>query len=235
MGHPPLPTVNLIGGVPLNLAQVPAQNSTPFFTPLILASAGIGTPERYTGKIGDWFAFKAQWELWVRTMAAQNGSDDALIFAYLSKVLDDGERAQLQMLRELNPAMTYQAYWAQLVREKERFSGQILRQSIEALTLESRGKISSSKAKEYAANFARLARQIPGLPDEEALRIMVRQVPKFLAEKIQSEVTRRRDRKKVRIWGLLNMGQPMLEALVRQLIQTPPARQPQGDCQENLR
>ncbi len=68
-------------------------------------------------------------------MAAQNGSDDALIFAYQQKVLDDGERANLQMLRELNPNMSYRDYWTQLVLENERFSGLIWRQRLEALNL----------------------------------------------------------------------------------------------------
>ncbi len=205
---------------PLAVPQAP-----PIFTPLILASSGIGLPQKFSGKISDWFSFKSEWENWVRTMSAQNGSDDPLVFAHLAQVLDDGERAQLQMLRELNPHMSYADYWVQLVREKERFSGQVRRQRLEALSLDPQGKLTSSKAKEYTANFERLAVQIPRLPDEEAIRIILRQVPKFLAEPIMTEITRRRSKHKVKVGGLVNVEVAALKALLEELLQAPPKNQ----------
>ena len=126
---------------------------TPIFTPLIFASAQIQLPPKYSGKIADWLNFKSRWELWVQTMSARDGVDDPLVFENLAQVLDDGEATNLRILRGENPALTYKKYWAGLVREKERYVGQSLRQSLENLCLESKGKVTPSKCKEYTAQF----------------------------------------------------------------------------------
>ena len=82
-------------------------NQTPFLTPLMLTSASIGLPTKFSGKNSDWLAFKTQWEMWVQTMSMGDGSDDRLVFANLAKVLDDGEAANLLRMRTENPALSY--------------------------------------------------------------------------------------------------------------------------------
>ena len=180
----------------------------------MLAAANIGAPSKFSGKNSDWLAFKTQWEIWVQTMSQGDGSDDKLIFANLAKVLDDGEAANLLRLRNQNPQLNYKQYWKGLIEEKERFQGETLKQTLEGMILESKGKMTLSKCKEYTSNFQRIASQIPYLSAEEAMRIILRQIPHYLALKLQNKNHKRRKNFKVKISGLHDVTIPQFQMLV---------------------
>ena len=181
--------VNVVTGEKLKISESAGSTSSltrsALLTPLMLASASIGLPSKCSGKNSDWLAFRTQWEMWVQTMSVGDGSDDRLIFANLAKVLDDGEAANLLRLRNENPNLSFSAYWKGLVKEKERFLGENLKQALENLILETKGKMTTSKCKEYTSNFQRISSQIPHLSSEEAFCIILRQIPHYLAQRLQ--------------------------------------------------
>lgn len=215
-----------------NNQNVPLQiPPTQIFTPLMLSSVGIGLPPKFSGKNSDWFQFKTQWEIWVQTMSVGDGTDDRLILANLSKVLDDGEAANLLRLRNMNPKLSYTNFWKNLVEEKERFNGESLKQTLENLKLETKGKMTLSKCKEYTSNFQRIAMQLPSLTSEEAIRIILRQIPHYLATKLQNEASRKRKNVKVKISGLFDVEIPQLQALLASVMSGTPKFITKGnDC-----
>jgi hypothetical protein len=155
--------------------------------------------------------WKLKWELWLRTASKLDGSDDPFIFGSLVKVLDDGEVAHINQLLSKDPNLSYKTYWQGLVAQQERFNSGNLRQSLENLKLDSRGKMTFSRCKEYTSNFQRLCDSLSGLSHEEAFRILIRQVPHYLAQKLQTFYSKKRDTFKVKISGLSTVSAPDLQ------------------------
>ena len=142
----------------------------------------------------------------MQTMSQGDGSDDKLVFANLATVLDDGEAANLLRLRNADPRLTYASYWKSLCSEKERFHSQSFKQALESLRLESKGKLTLSRCKEYTANFQRIFSQTPHVSREEAIRLILRQIPFYLAQKLQTEISKKRDPLKACVSGVHSLS-----------------------------
>ena len=125
-------------------------------------------------------------------------------------------------MRIENPRMTYQTYWEGLVEEKGRFSGQSLRQALENLVLEIRGKLTLSKCKEYTSKFRSIAQKIYGYTDKEALRLIQRQVPMYLPQKLQKEAGKRRGGNKVKLSGIYDTTPAAVHQLLTTSLSVPP-------------
>ena len=161
--------------------------TTTFVTPLMLASATIGLPSKFSGRRSDWHQWKTNWFLWHDAMAKGDGSDDKLILANVAKVLDDGNAAIWTSKGIKNTSLTYKEFWDYLVSEHEKWNSGNMRQSLENLKLDNRGRMTVTKIKEFCATFKRLAAATPNFTAEEGLRLLLRQTPHYMAVKLQNE------------------------------------------------
>jgi hypothetical protein len=163
-------------------------------------------PSKFSGRKSDWLRWKDGWTFWLTTTAQEFIHDNGFILGTLIKVLDDGEAARLRQKMTKDPNLTYKAYWAGLVAEQEKSNAGNIRQALENLRLENKGKMTFSRCKEFTANFLRLAESIPNFPDEEGFRILLKAIPHWFAEKLQNFHDRRRQSFKVKISGLDGAG-----------------------------
>ena len=108
------------------------------------------------------------------------------------------------------------------MKEKETLLGGKLKQALEDLHLETKGKMTSSKCKEYTSHFQRIASQIPNLSSEEALRIILRQIPHYLAQKLRVECSKRRNVLKYKICGLSDVDLSQVQTFLNEQLSVSP-------------
>ena len=164
-------------------------------------------PGKFSGKKCDFADWKAQWEYWVTVMTAGNApQDDHLILANLVKVLDDGNSMDLRDKIIRDPKLKYAKYWREFLDRQERNCATNLRNTLNNLKLESKGKLNFSETQKFVTNFRRIAVGIPNLSPEEAFAILMKAIPYPVAQKLQTENFRKRERELYKIQGLGQVG-----------------------------
>ena len=79
-----------------------------------------------------------------------------------------------------------------VVEDREKCLGETLKQTLQALKLENRGKLSSSKCKEYTPISNESQPKISRLTKEKALEIFLRHILMYLTQMLQKEAGKRK-------------------------------------------
>ena len=183
-------TISAVGTLP-NLPNPQNQVTVPYYgiANSFLASSH-PPPEPFTGKRGDWGDFKRRWETHVGVLNAVGGGvPDAFLLSRLESCLDPPTKCEVRSWSEAGVA--YSLIWNRLCTYFEKDSEETTRAAWESLALKFQGKLSSAEWRQFAATFTTLMRRCPGASEGEGLRLLRRQLPTFLAEKLELEKSKR--------------------------------------------
>ena len=129
---------------------------------------------------------------------------DTFLLSRLEPLLDAGSRAVLRSEMERNVGYTHAAFWAELDKT---FMGEgpiSSRQSWEDLPLVTGGKLTLQAWRMYVADFRRLQHRVVDATDAEAVRLLRRKIPEKIADRVESEDTRRKKHGKMLSLGSVN-------------------------------
>ena len=147
-------------------------------------------PDPFSGKKGDWGDWKRRWILHVGVLNAVGcGVPDAFLLSRLENCLDPPTRSEVRAWSE--GGSNYSEIWGKLCAYFEKDQEETTRVAWENLTLSFRGKLSSAEWRHFAAQFVVLMRRTPGATENDGLRLLRRQLPTFLAEKLENEKAKR--------------------------------------------
>ena len=122
---------------------------------------------------------------------------------------------------------TYPIIWERLCAYFGKDLEESTRVAWENLSLDFRGKLSSTQWRQFAANFVTLMRRTPGASENEGLRLLRRQLPAFLGERLEKEKIKR-EKSGGGLLGIAGLNVYAGEASVYTWLQTvtgqPPAR-----------
>ena len=137
-------------------------------------------------------------------IAAGGGVSDAFLLSRLEQVMDPASRAEIRAQQEAGDP--YHVIWQRLRVFFEKDSDETARSAWENCQLRFRGKMTSQDWREFSSQFLLCMRRCVGVSNVEALRFLRRQLPSFLAERLENERSKRQSqRRQVLIRGLQSL------------------------------
>jgi len=150
-------------------------------------------PPKFTGRPQDWGIFVQDWERYLRRLSVCVPTlNNQMKLELWEGVLDETSLKFFRMRqRELGDRMSYTEEFAKMNARFSRDQNIGARRKWEEVTLYNQGKITSREWRDFEATFVLAWQEVEGATKEEARRLLLQKLPKFILNWVTEEEERR--------------------------------------------